>query len=139
MKRNVVHILPFPIMSWHLSMLIAGERKRPKIIPDFRPPHYIRLGMAPLYTGYEDIWHTLERLKKSLQIKNLSRYSDVRPTVLNKVLFYIFNRFWDSGEVWRGWRKGSSTPCDDFLLCLCRCLIFFFDLQIGFCGMPLGD
>ena len=54
----------------HLSML-QGERKEPKIIQILDLPLY-SLGMAPLYTGYEDMWHTLERLKKSHKIKNLS-------------------------------------------------------------------
>lgn len=68
--------------SWRICQcLLNGKEKRPKIIPDFRPPHHIRLGMAPLYTGYEDIWHTLERLKEIAQNKEFEQYSDVRPTV----------------------------------------------------------
>ena len=36
--------------SWRICQcLLHGNEKRPKIIPDFRPPHYIRLGIAPLY------------------------------------------------------------------------------------------
>ena len=68
--------------SWRICQcLLQGKDKRPKIIPDFRPPHYIRLGIAPLYTAYEDMWHTLERLKEIAQNKEFEQYSDVRPTV----------------------------------------------------------
>ena len=68
--------------SWRICQcLLHGKEQRPKIIPDFRPPHYIRLGMAPLYIGYEDIWHTLERLKEIALNKEFEQYSDVRPTV----------------------------------------------------------
>ena len=68
--------------SWLICQcLIQGKEKRPKIIPDFRPPHYIRLGIAPLYTGYEDMWHTLERLKEIAQNKEFEQYSDIRPNV----------------------------------------------------------
>ena len=68
--------------SWRICQcLLHGKEQRPKIIPDFRPPHYIRLGMAPLYIGYEDIWHTLERLKEIALNKEFEQYSNVRPTV----------------------------------------------------------
>lgn len=68
--------------SWRICQcLLHGKEQRPKIIPDFRPPHYIRLGIAPLYIGYEDIWHTLERLKEIALNKEFEQYSDVRPTV----------------------------------------------------------
>jgi len=62
--------------SWRICQcLLQGKDERPKIIPDFRPPHYIRLGIAPL------MWHTLERLKEIAQNKEYEQYSDVRPTV----------------------------------------------------------
>ena len=55
--------------------------KRPKIIPDFRPPHYIRLGIAPLYIGHDDLWLTVERLKEIVLEKEYEHYSQIRPTV----------------------------------------------------------
>lgn len=68
--------------SWRICQcLLNGNKKRPKIIPDFRPPNYIRLGIAPLYIGHEDIWHTLERLKEIAHNKEFDQYRDVRPTV----------------------------------------------------------
>ncbi len=32
------------------------------LIPDFREPDNIRLGIAPIYTRYEDIWETIQRI-----------------------------------------------------------------------------
>ena len=81
-EERGAHITLSHQASWRICQcLLKGKEERPKIIPDFRPPHYIRLGIAPLYTGYEDIWHTLERLKEIAHNKEFEQYSDVRPTV----------------------------------------------------------
>ena len=33
------------------------------MIPDFRGPDTIRLGIAPLYTRFVDVWDALDRLR----------------------------------------------------------------------------
>ena len=33
------------------------------MIPDFRGPDTIRLGVAPLYTSHADVWDALDRLR----------------------------------------------------------------------------
>jgi kynureninase len=38
--------------------------ERAAVIPDFRRPDAIRLGVAPLYTRYVDIWDALDRLRR---------------------------------------------------------------------------
>ena len=68
--------------SWRICQcLLNGNKKRPKIIPDFRPPNYIRLGIAPLYIGHEDLWRTIERLREIAQNKEFEQASNIRPTV----------------------------------------------------------
>jgi kynureninase len=37
--------------------------ERADVIPDFRGPDTIRLGVAPLYTRYADVWDALDRLR----------------------------------------------------------------------------
>jgi kynureninase len=37
--------------------------ERANVIPDFRGPDSIRLGVAPLYTRYVDVWDALDRLR----------------------------------------------------------------------------
>jgi kynureninase len=37
--------------------------ERANVVPDFRGPDSIRLGVAPLYTRYVDIWDALDRLR----------------------------------------------------------------------------
>ena len=34
------------------------------VIPDYRPPDMIRLGPAPLYTRYVDVWDSMDRLRQ---------------------------------------------------------------------------
>jgi kynureninase len=33
------------------------------VIPDFRGPDSVRLGIAPLYTRFVDIWDAMDRLR----------------------------------------------------------------------------
>ena len=50
--------------SWQICQaLMAGSKSYPKIIPDYRPPYFIRFGITPLYTSYEDIWILVNTLK----------------------------------------------------------------------------
>lgn len=42
-----------------VKALIAGG-----VIPDFRPPDLVRLGPAPLYTRFVDVWDALDRLRR---------------------------------------------------------------------------
>jgi kynureninase len=46
-----------------------------KVIPDFRAPDYIRLGIAPLYTTFVDIHQALDRVKSIVKDKIYEQYS----------------------------------------------------------------
>lgn len=35
-----------------------------KVVPDFREPDNIRLGLAPIYTSFQDVWETVGRLRR---------------------------------------------------------------------------
>ena len=37
--------------------------ERAAVVPDFRGPDSIRLGVAPLYTRHVDVWDALDRLR----------------------------------------------------------------------------
>jgi len=58
--------------------LIEPPPGQPCVIPDFRAPRSIRLGIAPLYTSCEDIWIAVDRL---VQIHDTQEYLhfDTRP------------------------------------------------------------
>jgi len=61
--------------SWRIcKALLAGDEHGLKIIPDFRPPNFIRFGFAPLYTGFEDLYVTAERLHTIVEEKQFTAY-----------------------------------------------------------------
>jgi len=51
------------------------------VIPDFREPDNIRFGLAPLYTSFEEIWQTVERVRIVMQEKRYEKYPKERLTV----------------------------------------------------------
>ena len=56
--------------AWRIcKILIKGNKNRKKIIPDFRPDSNIRLGFAPLYTSYTDLYETVITIKSILKNK----------------------------------------------------------------------
>ena len=39
------------------------------VVGDFRAPHFVRLGIAPLYFSYLELWEAVQRLKQVLQMR----------------------------------------------------------------------
>jgi kynureninase len=52
-----------------------------RVIPDFRAPDNIRLGIAPIYTSYRDIYRAMERLKIILEKEIYRNYSKTQLAV----------------------------------------------------------
>jgi kynureninase len=50
--------------AWPLNRALI---ERAAVIPDFRGPDTIRLGIAPLYTRFVDVWDALDRLRGILE------------------------------------------------------------------------
>ena len=51
------------------------------VIPDFREPDNIRLGIAPIYTRYVEIWDTVERIGRVVREKRYAKYPEDRARV----------------------------------------------------------
>jgi len=44
------------------------------VLPDFREPDNIRLGLAPLYTSFEELWEAVERIRRVVEEGRHLRY-----------------------------------------------------------------
>ena len=51
------------------------------IIPDFRPPNNIRLGIAPLYNSYMDLFETVHRIVQIMEEKEFEKFENVKNIV----------------------------------------------------------
>lgn len=51
------------------------------IVPDFRAPNIIRLAPVPLYTTYNDVWETVQRLKTIITEKQYEKFENTRDVV----------------------------------------------------------
>ncbi len=57
--------------AWRICQALVD---RFGIIPDFRPPDLIRLGPAPLYTGFVEVWDAIDGLHEALATKAWTAY-----------------------------------------------------------------
>lgn len=57
--------------GWRISQALINEMQ---VIPDFRKPDNIRLGIAPLYTRFGDIYEAMHRLRQVMEQKLYERY-----------------------------------------------------------------
>ena len=80
--RRGSHITLAHPESWRIcKALLKGNSRGLKIIPDFRPPNYIRFGFAPLYTRFIDLYTTVERLKEIVLTEEYKDFDHQKPTV----------------------------------------------------------
>jgi len=68
--------------SWRICQCLQHPiANRPTIIVDFRPDRFIRIGITPLYTRFEDLWKTVERLKEIVSTEEYLRHDGKKPVV----------------------------------------------------------
>lgn len=81
-ERRGSHVTLSHPESWRIcKALLDGKQSGIKIIPDFRPPNFIRFGVAPLYTRFIDLYTTAERLKEIVKTKEYEVYDHHKPRV----------------------------------------------------------
>jgi kynureninase len=64
--------------GWRINQCMIQEMN---IIPDFRAPDNIRLGIAPLYTRFEDIYETASRMRRIVGERLYAKYPSARSMV----------------------------------------------------------
>jgi kynureninase len=48
--------------AWQLTQALVDR----SVVPDFRTPDRVRLGPAPLYTRFLDVWDAMDRFRRLL-------------------------------------------------------------------------
>ena len=51
------------------------------VIPDFREPDNLRLGFAPLYLSFTDVWEGFDRIRRVMEEKRYEKYPKQKLTV----------------------------------------------------------
>ena len=51
------------------------------VLPDFREPDSIRVGLAPLYTSFQDVWNIIDKVKLVMKEKRYLNFSKQREGV----------------------------------------------------------
>jgi kynureninase len=59
----------------NLALISPQNESEIKIIPDYRPPGYIRFGFAPLYNSFENIVSTIIRITSIMEEKEYLNYN----------------------------------------------------------------
>lgn len=60
---------------------ICKALKADGIVPDFRAPNGVRLAPVALYNSFEDIWHTVQKLKVIMDEKRYEQFENKRGVV----------------------------------------------------------
>jgi kynureninase len=58
--------------GWRVNRALIEEMN---VLPDFRQPDNIRLGIAPLYTSFAEIHEAVERLQRVVDERIYENYS----------------------------------------------------------------
>jgi kynureninase len=61
-ERRGSHVTLAHPQAWQLTQALIDRR----VVPDFRTPDRVRLGLAPLYTRFVDVWDAMERFRDLL-------------------------------------------------------------------------
>jgi kynureninase len=75
--RRGAHVSLAHPAAWQLTQALI-ERG---VVPDFRTPDRLRLGPAPLYTRFVDVWDAMDRLRTVLTERSHEAYPVERSRV----------------------------------------------------------
>ncbi|MGC2241433.1 MAG: kynureninase [Acidimicrobiia bacterium] len=64
--------------AWRITQAMIGAAQ---VLPDFRAPDNIRLGLAPLYTSFMDVHTAVQRIREVVETGTHLHFEDDRPSV----------------------------------------------------------
>ncbi len=64
--------------GWRINQALIRELN---VLPDFRAPDNIRMGIAPIYTTFTELYEAVERLRRAVDDQVFTRYSSQRAIV----------------------------------------------------------
>jgi kynureninase len=68
--RRGAHVTVAHPAAWQLTQALIDRG----VVPDFRTPDRVRLGPAPLYTRFVDVWDALDRFRALLASDEYAHY-----------------------------------------------------------------
>ena len=77
-ERRGSHISLRHLEGYRINRAMIEEMN---ILPDFREPDNLRLGLAPLYTRFVDIWEGVDRIRRVVAQNLYKKYPSDRQTV----------------------------------------------------------
>jgi kynureninase len=72
------HISIRHVDGYRINLALIEEMN---VIPDFREPDNIRLGLTPMYTSFQDVWESINRIQRVVTEKRHLRFPETRQTV----------------------------------------------------------
>ena len=75
--RRGSHVTFFHPAAWQVTQALIDNG----VVPDFRTPDRVRLGPAPLYTRFVDVWDGMDRFRALLEDGSFERYPAERARV----------------------------------------------------------
>jgi len=75
--RRGVHITLHHPQAWQ----VCQAWKAAKVIPDFRTPDRVRIGPAPLYTRFVEVYEAFDRLRRIMESGEYERFTVERARV----------------------------------------------------------
>ncbi len=67
--------------AFKIVKAMVDEKNNIVVIPDFREPDNIRLGLSPLYTTFEELWLTVNRIEEIVLTKEYEKYKEIKSDV----------------------------------------------------------
>ncbi|MEY2568336.1 MAG: kynureninase [Actinomycetota bacterium] len=77
-QRRGAHVALRHPDAWPICQALV---ERARVVPDFRAPDIVRLGLAPLFTRFVDVWEGVDRVRRLVEFGDHKRY----PSALGRI------------------------------------------------------